>query len=392
MLGSPAHIKDVDGYIFFSPRTQGFTGRPVKIHTGLFLDFLCAVDPSTADGQTIIRDIEGLKATAHNNGNAAPVKPAGGRNDSPAHKARLDKAYDAIARLQRQRHMTRENALITKNVRVYYHIHQKAFDQYPTVYISEIQVRRESVDAGGFYESGDVMFGGLPVKAKRCDLNEKTVYISAAAGQVKTAMANAKAATGKAKPTLFFTPASAAEDLTVWKENRLTGGTRSLVDELQKSIRDNQKSRVNWIVEGEGAALLSHAVQGLSGSLDSHSFTFTNPKANLPKLLQALGQRKAQLDGDFINFNASARGVAFGSALAVASQKRELLEQLAALPASQSAVQPMQLAHTLLRLSLVSSIARVGDNALAQGVVATSQALRGNKKTFLEVLHAVRGV
>lgn len=390
MLNSPAHIKDVDGYIYFSPRTQGFTGRPVKIHPSLFVDFLCAVDPSTADGEAVMRDIEGLKSTAQSNDSPMPAKPLSWDKSAGKHRAGLDKAYLAISSMERHRRMVRENSLVTKNVRVYYHIHQKANDQYPTVYVSEIQVRREARDPGGFYETGTGTIAGRAKKVSNCNLNGKTVFISGASRTVADAMKDAKTATSSAKSTLFFTPASAAEDLTVWKENRHSGATKSLVDELQKTLRENQQSKVSWVVEGEGAALLSHAVQKHSGSLENHDFTFTNPRANLPRLLQALGQRKAHLEGDFIKFNPSAGGAAFASALAVASQKQTLLRELAALPATQSKVPEMGTANQILRLALMNNLSAVGSNSRLKAVVALPQALRGNKKTFVEALLAVR--
>lgn len=147
---------------------------------------------------------------------------------------------------------------------------------------------------------------------------------------------------------------------------------------------------MNWVVEGEGAALLGHAVANIGGSLEKHSFSFANPKANLPRLLQSLGQRNAQLEGDFIKLDPS-RGGAVGSALAVASQKQALLEQLNALPATQSKIPEMAVANQILRIALVGRVAALGGSERAQTVAALPQALRGSRKTFIDVLFAARG-
>ena len=61
MLNQPSHIKDIDGYVFFSDRTKGSSGKPVKIHVSLFMDFLSAVDTESHDGRAVVFDIEGLK-------------------------------------------------------------------------------------------------------------------------------------------------------------------------------------------------------------------------------------------------------------------------------------------------------------------------------------------
>ncbi len=163
------HIKDIDGYIFFSPKTTGQVGKPVKIHSNLLIDFMLSVDPKTADGQAVIRDINNLRSFANTVTSGIP-KPKGGTGDRDGHKARMQSLYNILDATAKQMSLKRERSFLTTNVRVYYFIDQKPGDAYPTVYINEVQVRAGDVSKqGGFYENGISRYGRKEiVKKEEC--------------------------------------------------------------------------------------------------------------------------------------------------------------------------------------------------------------------------------
>lgn len=65
---APSHIADINGYIYFSPKTTGQVGKAIKIHTQLLLDFMLSVDLKTASGQAVVNDIESLRASEYIHG------------------------------------------------------------------------------------------------------------------------------------------------------------------------------------------------------------------------------------------------------------------------------------------------------------------------------------
>src|SRR5690606_118209 len=130
--------------------------------------FLLSVDPKTADGQAIIRDIESLRSFANTDigGIVRPKDIEGG----PAHKKRLENIHATLNSMVQNTNIKRERPFITKNVRVYYYIDQRPGDAYRTVYINEIQVRAKDVaDAGGIYETFVKKFGTSVEKSGQTD-------------------------------------------------------------------------------------------------------------------------------------------------------------------------------------------------------------------------------
>ncbi|HEY6529386.1 MAG TPA: hypothetical protein VIZ65_11880 [Cellvibrionaceae bacterium] len=377
MINHPTHIKDVGGYIYFSDKTRGLSGKPVKIHTSLFLDFFCALDITTQEGQAVIRDIENLKVNPSAFAKSPPIAlPKPRTAESPGHVDRMAQVRKNAADMSHQLKIQKETFLVTKNFRVYYHIHQKEEDSTPTVYISELQVIHRGQDSvGGLYQeksaNGDLVLS----KSAKADLDGKTVFLSGATSSVEAAMEDAKYATGNHSVALFFCPMAVADDLGVWKTNRLTEQTKNLAKELEDTIRNNQTKTVNWLVEAEGAGLLSVAIEKISGSLEKHSFKFNNAKANLPKLLGDLSQHKAQLTGEFIGYQANKAAL-----LTIVSQKDALIKQISSLGAATGY-------NSITRRYLTQQIASLGGQAAAK-LAAQPQNLRGSSTTFLGALIA----
>lgn len=383
MVNTPRHIADVGGYIHFSSNTQGQCGRPIKIHTNLFVDFFCAVNPDTYEGQTVIRDIESLRAKQPlETRPTAAMGPRDVAGDSAAHKARLNSVRHKLAAFAHQQDMAAEKRLTTKNVQVFYHIDQRPGDKYQTVYISEVQVVQEgSGQAGGLYDLKRSGYSEKMQKSSNRNLDGRSVFISGASDTVLTARKNALTYTDNTNPALFFSPMSVASDLRHWKVSRLQMSTQKLIDDLQGLVRENQKRKLTWLVEGEGAALLSHALDGIPGDLTSHSFKFINAKGPLAGVLKKLGQRKAQLKGEMIRYSGDRAAL-----LTIASQKQDILNQLGKLP-----VQPGY--EKITRRYLTERVAALGEVSSAKAIVNQPAALRGGVQTFVDALRgAYKGV
>src|SRR5690606_17671151 len=84
---------------------------------------------------------------------------------------------------------------------------------------------------------------------------------------------------------------------------------------------------VSWYVEGEGAAVLAHALAKVPGTFEKHSFKFLNARTNLASLLQDLGQRKAQLQGEFLEYTRDRIAL-----LSIAQNSNAISDQLNRLP------------------------------------------------------------
>ncbi len=366
---------DVSEYLFFSPNTTGLSGSPVKIRAELFVDFFCNVDPQTHDGQSVIRDIESLKIfgkTASQNAHVAvPAK-----NDSAAHKNRLSRIHQTLSVLSFNQSTSPEKTFATKNVRVFYRVLQQEGDAFPTVYISDIRVVQRGRDnIGGLYEYTSTLRGISLEKSKNTDLDGKTVYISAASDSAKKSMDEALANIDNDKPALFFNPREAAEDLSIWKKPRLSHNTKGLIDQLSDLLMKNQRRTVNWYVEGEGAAVLAHALEKVPGTLEKHSFKFINARTNLATLLQSLGQRKAQLKGEFLDYTRDRTAL-----LSIAQNSEAISYEFKKLPEPESY-------DRVTRRYLVEYLRALGENGNAKAILAKAASIKGSKATFMDAIN-----
>jgi hypothetical protein len=365
---------DVSEYLFFSPNTKGLSGSPVKIRADLFMDFFCNVDPQTHDGQSVIRDIESLKIFGKTASQNAHVSvPA--RNESAAHRSRLNRINQSLSVLSFNQSTSPEKTFATKNVRVFYRILQQEGDAFPTVYISDIRiVQRGSDDQGGLYEYVSGLSVGKLSKSKNTNLEGKTVFISPAIDSAEDAMNSAQFYTKNNKPAVFFCPKSVATDLNLWKRPRLTDSTKSLIGELSELLQQNQRRNVHWYVEGEGAAVLAGALTKISGTLEKHSFRFLNARTNLATLLQTLGDRKAQLQGEFLDYTRDRT-----AQLSMAQNSEAISQQLTRLPIHAGY-------DRISRRYLIDQFKALGENGNAKAILASAVSVKGSNVTFIETI------
>lgn len=365
---------NVEGYLFFSPNTKGLSGNPVKIRADLFVDFFCNVDPETHDGQTIIRDIESLKIFGKTAGPSARVSvPA--KNETKAHQSRLNQINKNLSILTVSQSTASEKTFTTKNVRVFYHVLQKEGDAFPTIYISDIRVIRSGTDEqGGLYDYVKSLYSRKLAKSKNTNLDKKTVYISAACDSTEEAMKTAIANCNDAQPLLFFNPSSIAEDIGVWSKPRISNSTKNTIRELSELLLENQKRSVDWRVEGEGAAILARALANIPGTLEKHSFKFINPRTNLATLLQNLGQRKAQLHGEFLDYTRDQIAL-----ISIAQNSNAISDQLKNLPVQTGYD---RIAHRYL----TDYFHALGENGNAKAILAKTLSIKGSTGTFIDAI------
>lgn len=366
---------NVEGYLFFSPNTKGLSGNPVKIRADLFLDFFCSVDPETHDGQTIIRDIESLKIFGKTNGTPGR-QHVSARNETKAHQSRLQQINKNLAILTVSQATAPERTFTTKNVRVFYHVLQKEGDSFPTIYISDIRVASEGVnDAAGLYEYVNSRYGGQQLsKAKSDNLEGKSVYISAASDSAQSAMDAVPLRIIDSKPLLFFNPTTVSDDLSLWKRSRITDATKHAIKELSGLLQANQRRNVQWFIEGEGAAVLTKALASVPGTFEKHSFKFLNARTNLPNLLQELGKRKAQLEGEFLDYERDRTAL-----LALAHNKDGISSQLDQLPKKSGY-------DRISRHYLKEYFRALGENGNAQAILEKAISVKGSNTTFIEAI------
>lgn len=365
---------DLSEYLFFSPNTKGLSGSPVKIRADLFVDFFCNVDPETHDGQSVIRDIESLKIFGKTAGQSSQVSvPA--KNDSASHKNRLNRINQTLSVLSFNQSTSPEKTFTTKNVRVFYRVLQQEGDAFPTVYISDIRVVKSgSEETSGLYEYVSSQFNQKLSKSKNSNLEGKTVYLSPAFDAAQKAMDEAVFKVGNAKPLLFFNPSAVAEDLGIWKKSRLSDATKTAISELSRLLQENQKRSVKWFVEGEGAAVLAQALAKVPGTFEKHSFKFLNARTNLANLIQDLGQRKAQLQGEFLDYTRDRTAL-----LSIAQNSEAISHQLKQLPE-----QPGY--DRVTRRYLIDYFRALGENGNAKAILAKAMSIKGGKATFIDAI------
>ncbi|ACR12216.1 hypothetical protein TERTU_4707 [Teredinibacter turnerae T7901] len=205
MALSPRHIDDIGGYIYFSPLTRGASGKPVKIHTNLFVDLFCAINPNTNEGQTIIRDIESLRAKMATDSLPKPAMgPLDCPRDSARHREQLNRARKLQRAMMEDQHMRRERVLTTRNARIYYHINQQPGDRVPTVYISEVQVVGTSDHEGGLYDNQGVGRRSRFEKSRAVDMKNRHVFLTGSSKTPRDAFDEATYNTNLTNPAVFL--------------------------------------------------------------------------------------------------------------------------------------------------------------------------------------------
>lgn len=299
-------------YVYFSPLTTGTNGRAVKINKELFLPFFCCVDPSTHDGQLIIRQIEKLRA--------APAHSfSSGRKDSSQHITRLSKINSGF-----------EHLLIVKNLHIYYRISQEKSDGSPAIYITNIrELSSGSSNQTGLYQQIHKTRGRSIEAVKSSKLDGKKVYISGLSSRIATAMEEAKYATGSEEALLFYSHTNAINDLGVWNSSRLSHAAKETVEKLADLLKLNHAPYhgIDWFVSGEGASVLEKALANFSGSLKGHSFKLHNSIGKSGALINALSDKKAELKGEFFQYERNLRALT-----SIALNREQILSSINKLP------------------------------------------------------------
>lgn len=254
-------------YVYFSDNTKGQTGKAVKIKIDLFPRFAALVDPKTHKGQTIIRQIENLRMV---NGASAGVY------------SNANCAFRYMLQLS--------------NMKVFYAVLDGSFGK--EVFIGDVRPDFEvAPDKAGFYHYDEYAMKFR--EYEQLALDGKAVYLNGLCDDLKSAFKNAKTRLHMANNNvaLFYTPGHIINELGVWS----SGPSIKLGDSVKKlreGIASNNKNRIAWVAEGEGADVLSVALEGINGSCPGHRYRLIDPITNTLSLLKKLGAKGMKPTGD----------------------------------------------------------------------------------------------
>lgn len=308
----------------------------------------------------------------------------GGRKDSAPHTAQLSAVHKKVNALAQYVDLKRERPFITNNVRVFYYINQKEGDQHPTVYINELQIRARELAPGGFYEEQKDYYSKAEIKKiEPQNLQDKTICLNAAPGGAQKAYALAKALTNVKKPILYFIDEESSECLAAYHSRKLNDSAKKLVDKLAQTIQKSASNKAQWYIEGEGAIVLTHALEKVGAQLASHKVTLVNPKGNIPKLVQLLEAKKVELIGNFIQLDGNLHSYS-SSIVSLATYGNQLLDKIRTLQPSNSAKANNSL-HHYMRSGMVDYLGRIVATPELQKLDSLPSQARQNKLTFLEI-------
>ncbi|MES2673891.1 MAG: hypothetical protein V4660_06595 [Pseudomonadota bacterium] len=264
--------KDAKKFVFFSPLTKGNCGRPIKINASLLPQFISLVDPKSHDGQTIIRHIQGLRATAGQGGSYQ----------------NMNNAFEHMERV--------------KHVQICYKILQVDANSPVGVYITDLR----SAYAGdgkkaGLYSVSKAAISALPGSI----LSGSNVVINGACADTDDAARAALTLTNSSQTVLFYNPAHIINELGTWRKpskhaNNAQLAASTLADVLTKN--QNRTSPLNWHIEGEGTALLVQALSKVTGELSNQKFRFIDPVGDTTATINLLKGKKAQLTSDVVSY------------------------------------------------------------------------------------------
>lgn len=356
--------QSLDQYIYFSPLTTGgSSGRAVKIHKDLFLPFFCIVDPTTYDGQSIIRQIENLRTTCTIVRKETGSGYANNPRESTRHKSQLAKVNSAF-----------HQVLIIKNLHVHYRVSQEAGDKAPSIYI--VSIRQVSADTGGAPGLYAVNRYDEPEKISPTNIDGKKIYIGGPSQKVDLALYHACRETKDNNAAVFYVPAKVNDELGILGTKNKSRATTQSINELADLFNKNRKvsKGVSWYAEGEGVSLLSEAVKQISGELSNHEFRFINPIGNTAKLIQSLSHKKAKFEGEFFKYHRNST-----SLVMIGIQKDQLLAAIGKLPGGKNY-------DIITRNYIVKSINELPNTGAK---VASQQAqLAKPTNTFIQLLKA----
>lgn len=342
-------------FVYFSAQTQGAFGRPVKIDPQLLPHFLCLVDPSSHQGQTVIRHIENLRAKA-------------GTGDSFQNANRAFDFMDHIG-----------------NVRIHYKIMQADAGSPVGVYITDIRPGfRGDREEVGLYRAKMQGADVDVMKSKDVVLSSPKACINGASRNVQGAARQALKMSKDSSTVLFYNPANVINDMGCWFKPSTQGQQARLAAERLAQILAETESRgsgrVHWHVEGEGAQLLAQALEKISTNLSKHRFQFFNPIGNLNNLLGNLKQKKAELAETVVNYEVS------GGALV------SFLVQRGALSATIKSLVPQGHPYSQPREKLVSTILNNTKNQAGAWEAARNTAAIGISACFIDAVRQAKAI
>lgn len=341
-------------FVYFSAQTQGAFGRPVKIDPQLLPHFLCLVDPSSHQGQTVIRHIENLRAKA-------------GTGDSFQNANRAFDFMDHIG-----------------NVRIHYKIMQADSGSPVGVYITDIR-------PGYVGDSGRPGLYRATRSGNQVTINETSstvvssskVFINGNVATIKQAGSQAIDSANESSAAFFYNPAHVINEMGLWFTPSKQGQhARYAAEKLATILQttENQGSgRVHWNISGEGAQLLAKALEKISTKLTKHQFQFHNPIGNLNNLLGNIKQKQGGLAETVVSYNASQ-----GALVSLLAQRSTLTNTIKSLVAQGHP-------HFQPREKLVSKI--LNDSAKQSGAFElANNSAKGRATSFLDILKQANGV
>lgn len=289
-------IQNLSDYVYFSEATKGHSGKVVKIKVDLFSRFAALVDPNSCDGQTTIRQIEALRAT-----NCA----------GPGVHTDIRCSF---------RYM-----LKVKNMKVFYSVLDGKDKGKKEIFIGDIQADfAAGIDKPGLYVYNTN--SKKMVRNEGGDLDDRAVYLNGLCGSMLDAVEKAKIAREITGPivdlAVFYTPGNIVNDLGIWSSGVQSQQTRQAIAELTGIIKANNKKRVYWVAEGEGADILSKALDGETGSIRNHVLRLIDPMTNTPELLQKsrAKEMRPSITGEVAPVTYSGEGRALGLSVEATKQ------------------------------------------------------------------------
>lgn len=344
---------DAKKFVFFSGMTKGATGRPIKINASLLPHFIALVDPKTHDGQAVIHHIQSLRATA---GQASSMQ-------------NINNAFE---------HMDR-----VKNVQICYKILQLDTGSPVTVYITDIRAAYVGdKKKAGLYSVNSMGQSADVREAKAPAIAGPKAVVNGLSFSAKQAGEDALKQAGATSVALFYTPAHVVNELGSWRNTarkaaNATLAANALATVLTKS--QNRTSTLNWYIEGEGSALLSKALENVTGDLSQQKFRFIDPTGDIAATIKQLKQKKAQFvtEGDLISYTGKR-----SAAVAMANQLYRLATSMSLEKGKHGFDQREKNTK-----KIVSDHARAG-----AAMSGANNMVKAAQATFLDMLKQVQGV
>lgn len=341
-------------FVYFSAQTQGAFGRPVKIDPQLLPHFLCLVDPSSHQGQTVIRHIENLRAKA-------------GTGDSFQNANRAFDFMDHIG-----------------NVRIHYKIMQADSGSPVGVYITDIRPGYVGDSAKpGLYRVTQEGNSSRAAEIEGTVISSSKAVINGNAKTVRDAGSQALNVTKESSAVLFYNPAHVINEMGSWfTPSKQEQNAKYAAEKLAKVLNDTQtkgSGTVHWHINGEGAHLLSKALEKVSGDLSKHRFQFFSPIGDMNKLLGTIKTKKGELAQTVVSYDGSK-----GALVSLLAQRGTLTTTIRSLV---SQGHP----HFQPREQLVSKILQ--DSAKPSGAYeAAKTSATGRITSFVDILKQAQGV